>query len=214
MSDIVDSISSINSLCASIGIRSPVGADFATALARALGDVPPTGTLSGPGAAATPTAPGGAVAGSVPSTIATGVPSAPSGTLSMPATGPITSGFGERTSPTSGAAEFHQGLDIGAPYGSPVRAAASGTVSYAGWMQGYGNIVILQHPGGVETRYAHQSQLSVTVGQQVSAGDVLGAVGATGDATGPHLHFEVRLNGQPVDPGPSLGLGPTSSSGH
>ena len=124
----------------------------------------------------------------------------------MPATGPVTSPFGPRTDPITGKSEFHEGIDLGAPYGAPIRAAAAGVVTFAGQMQGYGNIVIVQHPGGMETRYAHQSAMRVTKGQPVAAGEVIGAVGATGEATGPHLHFEVRLGGEPVDPAPYLGL--------
>jgi murein DD-endopeptidase MepM/ murein hydrolase activator NlpD len=111
----------------------------------------------------------------------------------------------------SGAQEFHEGIDIGAAQGTPIRAAASGTVSFAGQMSGYGNVVIVQHAGGLATRYAHQSAMLVTAGQPVVAGEVIGAVGATGEATGPHLHFEVRLNGEAVNPAPYLGL-PTAGA--
>src|SRR5207302_10300842 len=123
-----------------------------------------------------------------------------SGALTLPVAGPVTSPFGARTSPTTGAQEFHEGIDIGAARGTPIRAAASGTVTFAGQMSGYGNVVILQHAGGLQTRYAHQRAMSVAAGQTVAAGEVIGAVGATGEATGPHLHFEVRLNGVAVDP--------------
>ena len=119
----------------------------------------------------------------------------------------MTSPFGARTSPTTGAQEFHEGIDIGAARGTPIRAAASGTVTFAGQMSGYGNVVILQHAGGLQTRYAHQSAMSVAAGQTVTAGDVIGAVGSTGETTGPHLHFEVRLNGVAVDPAPYLAGG-------
>jgi murein DD-endopeptidase MepM/ murein hydrolase activator NlpD len=110
-----------------------------------------------------------------------------------PVSGPITSGFGPRWG------GFHEGIDIGAPCGTPIRAAASGTVIYAGWMDGYGNIVVIDHGGGIATAYAHQSAIYVS-GGSVSQGHVIGAVGSTGHSTGCHLHFEVRVNGTPVDP--------------
>ena len=124
----------------------------------------------------------------------------------MPVTGPVTSPFGARSNPLTGAAEFHQGIDIGAPSGAPIRAAAAGTVTYAGPMSGYGNVVVISHPGGMQTQYSHQSHLNVSVGQPVTAGEVIGAVGATGNATGPHLDFKVVINGKAVDPAPYLGL--------
>jgi murein DD-endopeptidase MepM/ murein hydrolase activator NlpD len=110
-----------------------------------------------------------------------------------PVSGPITSGFGPRWG------SFHEGIDIGAACGTPIRAAASGTIIYAGWMDGYGNIVIIDHGGGLATAYGHQSAIYVS-GGAVSQGQVIGAVGSTGHSTGCHLHFEVRVNGSPVDP--------------
>jgi murein DD-endopeptidase MepM/ murein hydrolase activator NlpD len=113
--------------------------------------------------------------------------------LIWPVSGPITSGFGWRWG------RMHEGIDIGAACGTPIRAAASGTVVYAGWMDGYGNIVLIDHGGGLATAYAHQSAIYVS-GGSVSQGQVIGAVGSTGHSTGCHLHFEVRVNGTPVDP--------------
>lgn len=110
-----------------------------------------------------------------------------------PVNGVVTSGFGWRWG------RMHEGIDIAAPTGTPIRAAAAGTVIYAGTMSGYGNIVIVDHGNGLATAYAHQSAIYVG-GGQVSQGTVLGAVGTTGNSTGPHLHFEVRVNGSPVDP--------------
>jgi murein DD-endopeptidase MepM/ murein hydrolase activator NlpD len=110
-----------------------------------------------------------------------------------PVSGPITSGFGWRWG------RIHEGIDIGAACGTPIRAAASGTVVYAGWMDGYGNIIVIDHGGGMATAYAHQSALYVGSGS-VSQGQTIGAVGSTGHSTGCHLHFEVRVNGTPVDP--------------
>jgi murein DD-endopeptidase MepM/ murein hydrolase activator NlpD len=113
--------------------------------------------------------------------------------LIWPVSGPVTSGFGPRWG------SFHEGIDIGAACGTPIRAAASGTVIYAGWMSGYGNIVVIDHGGGLATAYAHQSAIYVS-GGSVSQGQTIGAVGSTGHSTGCHLHFEVRVNGTPVDP--------------
>jgi murein DD-endopeptidase MepM/ murein hydrolase activator NlpD len=95
---------------------------------------------------------------------------------------------------------MHEGIDLGAAYGTPIHAAAAGTVIYAGWMEGYGNLVIIDHGGGLATAYGHQSSIAVANGQSVSQGQVIGYVGSTGHSTGPHLHFEVRVNGAPVDP--------------
>jgi murein DD-endopeptidase MepM/ murein hydrolase activator NlpD len=114
--------------------------------------------------------------------------------LIWPVQGPITSPFGMRWG------RMHEGIDIGVPYGTPIHAAASGTVIYAGWMSGYGNLIVVDHGGGLATAYGHQSALAVGNGATVSQGQVIGYVGCTGHCFGPHLHFEVRVNGQPVDP--------------
>ena len=111
-----------------------------------------------------------------------------------PVNGPVTSGFGMRWG------RMHEGVDIGVGYGTPIHAAAAGRVVYAGWMSGYGNLVAIDHGGGVSTAYGHQSSIAVSVGQVVSQGQTIGYVGCTGHCFGPHLHFEVRINGSPVDP--------------
>lgn len=116
------------------------------------------------------------------------------GGWTWPAGGTVTSEFGYRWG------RLHAGLDIGAPEGSPVWAARGGTVTYAGAMGGYGNLVLLDHGGGVSTAYAHQSAIMVSVGTSVSAGQQIGQVGSTGNSTGPHLHFETRIGGNPQDP--------------
>jgi murein DD-endopeptidase MepM/ murein hydrolase activator NlpD len=95
---------------------------------------------------------------------------------------------------------MHEGIDIACAAGTPNRAAAAGTVIYAGWMGGYGNLVVIDHGNGLSTAYGHASALAVSVGQTVSQGQTVSYVGATGHATGPHLHFEVRVNGTAVDP--------------
>jgi murein DD-endopeptidase MepM/ murein hydrolase activator NlpD len=110
-----------------------------------------------------------------------------------PVSGPVVSPFGWRWG------RMHEGVDIAAGYGSPIAAAASGTVIYAGWMGGYGNLIIIDHGGGIATAYAHQSSFAVG-GGPVSQGQTIGHVGCTGHCFGPHLHFEVRVNGSAVDP--------------
>jgi murein DD-endopeptidase MepM/ murein hydrolase activator NlpD len=95
---------------------------------------------------------------------------------------------------------MHEGIDIAVPGGTPIHAAASGTVIYAAWMSGYGNLIIVDHGGGLATAYAHQSAFAVGGGSFVAQGSVIGYVGCTGHCFGDHLHFEVRVNGAPVDP--------------
>ena len=112
----------------------------------------------------------------------------------------LTSGFGRRTHPLFGGTRMHSGVDLAAPYGSPVVATSDGIVSSAGWSGGYGLTVRLVHGAGIETRYAHLSGMAVTQGQSVSRGTVIGYVGTTGVSTGAHLHFELRQNGQAVQP--------------
>jgi murein DD-endopeptidase MepM/ murein hydrolase activator NlpD len=126
------------------------------------------------------------------------------GTFSWPVTGTITSPFGWRSNPFGGGPEFHQGLDIAAPSGTTVTAAASGTVIMAQWYGGYGNYILIDHGGGYSTGYGHLSAMYVSSGQAVQRGQAIGAVGSTGQSTGPHLHFEVRIAGKPVDPAPRL----------
>lgn len=117
-----------------------------------------------------------------------------------PAKGWFTSRFGYRMSPFSGKSILHAGLDIAAAPGSPVYAPADGVVTFASYDEGYGKLVSVDHGYGVSTRFGHMSQIYVQVGQRITKWDVLGAVGNTGRSTGPHLHYEVRINGTPVDP--------------
>lgn len=123
-----------------------------------------------------------------------------SGSMIWPLNGPITSEFGWRNHPIFGGQRFHSGLDIGGDYGLPIVAAQSGTVSHAGWISGYGNTIMIEHGGGIVTLYGHNQSLAVEVGQQVNQGDVIAYCGSTGNSTGPHCHFEVRQNGEPVSP--------------
>ena len=118
-----------------------------------------------------------------------------------PTDGFISSPYGLRF----GGAEFHQGIDIAADTGTPITATADGVVTAAGWSgSGYGNMVDIDHGNGVMTRYGHASAVAVTAGEQVRRGQIIAYVGSTGHSTGPHLHYEVRLNGQPVNPAPYL----------
>jgi len=126
--------------------------------------------------------------------------SAPSGKFAWPVAGTITSGFGNRIHPIFGVMRFHSGIDIAAPYGTPVKAADGGQVVQAGYFGGYGYSVMLYHGGGFATWYAHLSSINVSMGQPVQRGQVIGLVGSTGWSTGPHLHFEVRINGAPKNP--------------
>jgi murein DD-endopeptidase MepM/ murein hydrolase activator NlpD len=120
----------------------------------------------------------------------------------------ISSGFGYRTDPFAGSPAFHAGLDFTGPTGAPIYSAASGKVAFAGHRPGYGNVVEINHGNGLRTRYAHMSAFRARSGESVKAGQVIGAVGSTGRSTGPHLHFEVRHNGQPVNPRPFLEIAP------
>jgi|SoiMethySBSTD1v2_1073268.scaffolds.fasta_scaffold252958_3 murein DD-endopeptidase MepM/ murein hydrolase activator NlpD len=114
--------------------------------------------------------------------------------LIWPCDGVVVSGFGMRWG------RMHEGIDIGCAYGTPNRAAAGGTVIHAGWLGGYGNLVVVDHGNGLSTAYAHASSILVSVGQSVSQGETVSLVGSTGNSSGPHLHFEVRVNGVAVDP--------------
>ncbi len=122
------------------------------------------------------------------------------GDLMWPVNGPVTSPFGYRIHPILGYRRMHTGIDIGVGYGTPIRASDTGKVIYATWMGGYGNVIIIDHGAGISTLYAHQSSLAVGSGAHVSRGQTIGYVGSTGLSTGPHLHYEVRVNGNPVDP--------------
>jgi murein DD-endopeptidase MepM/ murein hydrolase activator NlpD len=121
----------------------------------------------------------------------------PSGFV-WPLQGVLTSGFGPRWG------RMHTGIDIAAPAGTPIHAAKAGEVIYAGWLNGYGNTVIVDHGDGIATLYGHQSRLGSAEGQQLNQGDVLGFVGSTGHSTGNHCHFEIRINTKPVNPRPYL----------
>ena len=123
-----------------------------------------------------------------------------SGSYLVPLSGTITSGFGYRFHPILRQVKMHTGVDIAAPVGTSIIASAGGVVVFSGWMKGYGKMVMLDHGGGISTLYAHCSSLAVSVGQQVRQGQLVGRVGLTGLTTGPHLHWEKRVNGRPVNP--------------
>lgn len=133
--------------------------------------------------------------------------------LSWPIPGaPITSPFGPRVDPIAGYTSFHPGVDFGAKMGTAIHAAADGTVVFAGQETGYGNYTCISHGGDIATCYAHQSVLMVTVGELVTRGQVIGLVGSTGYSTGPHLHFEVRIDGKVTDPVPWLTSNPETTT--
>ena len=167
-------------------------AEAAAAAARAA-----TSTTTTPPAAATPS-------GGSPATTATTPAAAPAkapGRLLTPVPGaPITSPYGYRIHPIYGTSRLHTGIDYGASEGTPIRASADGVVVSASWYGGYGNATIIDHGGGIATLNGHQSSMSVSAGQKVTQGQTIGRVGCTGDCTGPHVHFEVRVNGDPVNP--------------
>lgn len=127
----------------------------------------------------------------------TGVAQTPS---LWPVDGRLMGPFGMRTDPFNGEGEFHTGVDISSPMGTPVHVTADGIVVYADMRNGYGKLIVVQHGGGMETYYAHLSKYFVHVGQEVRRGDTIAAVGATGRVTAPHLHYEVRIGGGPVNP--------------
>ena len=112
----------------------------------------------------------------------------------------MSSGFGMRGHPILGGRRLHAGIDLAAPMGSPIHATSDGVVSEANWRGGYGLLVSLEHGAGLQTRYGHMSRLNVAPGQRVRKGDVIGYVGSTGRSTGPHVHYETRINGQAVNP--------------
>jgi len=130
-----------------------------------------------------------------------------------PVEGTLEGGFGGRRNPFGGSGyEFHSGQDIEAPWGAPVVAGASGRVSFVGWQNGYGQLVVVDHGGGLTTRYGHLSHIDVELNQMVARAQLLGKVGSTGRSTGPHVHYEVRINDQPVNPLPYLLLNNKSTS--
>jgi murein DD-endopeptidase MepM/ murein hydrolase activator NlpD len=155
-------------------------------------------------AATSTTTPSASGAGSSGGTSATTAPAALTkapGRLLTPVPGaPVTSPYGYRVHPIYGTSRLHTGIDYGANEGTPIRASADGVVVSASWYGGYGNATIIDHGGGVATLVGHQSSMSVSAGQKVTQGQTIGRVGCTGDCTGPHVHFEVRVNGDPVNP--------------
>ncbi len=120
----------------------------------------------------------------------------------------MSSNYGYRRDPINGGGAMHSGLDFKGPYGAPIYSAAAGKVTFAGWRGGYGKTVEVTHGNGMMTRYAHMSRFKTQLGQEVAAGDMIGAIGSTGRSTGPHLHFEVRINDRPVNPQPFLERAP------
>ncbi|HKV42234.1 MAG TPA: peptidoglycan DD-metalloendopeptidase family protein [Blastocatellia bacterium] len=129
--------------------------------------------------------------------------SVPSG---LPVSGYQTAGFGVRRNPFGdGGSEFHEGVDLAVEFGTPVGATADGLVVWAGPYSGYGNLVAILHSNGITTRYGHLSKVAVEVGQRIKRGDQIGYAGSTGRSTGPHVHYEIRINDQPVDPARYLG---------
>jgi murein DD-endopeptidase MepM/ murein hydrolase activator NlpD len=125
---------------------------------------------------------------------------APTGKFLRPISGAITSDYGMRSHPILKERRMHTGIDLRGAKGTPIKAAESGTVIFTGWMGAYGQVVTIDHGGGISTMYAHQSSILVKNGQKVARGETIGKVGSTGWSTGPHLHFEVRKNGTPVNP--------------
>ena len=119
----------------------------------------------------------------------------------------LSSTYGEREHPVLGGTRMHKGLDLAVAAGTPVRAPADGVVEKASWFSSYGNFIEIAHGGNMETRYGHLSAYNVVEGQQVHKGDVIGFVGSTGRSTGPHLHYEVRIGGEAVDPMPYMQMG-------
>ena len=118
-----------------------------------------------------------------------------------PVEGKLESGFGGRRNPFgANSYEFHSGQDIDAPWGAPIIAGANGNVTFVGWQNGYGQLVVIDHGGGLTTRYGHLSHIDVSQGQTVTRGQFIARVGSTGRSTGPHLHYEVRINDEPVNP--------------
>lgn len=136
--------------------------------------------------------------------------------ISIPSRNPLandrlTSGFGSRTHPIFGGRRAHNGVDLAAPTGTPIYATADGIVSRSSWFSGYGLYISIEHGGEMQTRYGHMSRLNVAEGQQVRKGDVIGFVGSTGNSTGPHLHYEVRIAGNAVNPIPYMQSGMASA---
>jgi murein DD-endopeptidase MepM/ murein hydrolase activator NlpD len=148
-----------------------------------------------------------AVAGALPAHACGLAESSSSLRLSKPASGPLAAGFGLRRHPILGSTRLHAGWDYRLPLGASVRAAAPGRIAAAGYDGPYGNLVVIDHGGGLETAYAHLSRIGVAQGTCVETGAEIGAAGSTGLSAEPHLHFEVRKDGQPTDPGQWFGGG-------
>lgn len=152
----------------------------------------------------------GELAAAVPAVAAVEAPApepapAPAPEWVLPVTGNVSSPYGPRANkPVPGVGAFHYGIDLAGPSGTPIQAVASGTVVAAGVLGTYGNWVLIDHGNGVQTGYAHSSAIVVSVGQVVSAGETVALRGSTGASTGPHLHFEVRVNGDRIDPAPFM----------
>ncbi len=130
-----------------------------------------------------------------------------------PVDGQVTASFGERIDPFNGEGAFHSGVDISSPYGTPIVAPADGVVTFADLLGGYGRLIMITHGNGITTRYGHLSGFAVTAGQSVHRGNVIGYVGASGRSTGPHLHYEVRINDTPVNPYKYLRMTVAASGG-
>jgi len=133
----------------------------------------------------------------------------PTATVSIPSRMPVegvrlTSSYGMREHPVLGGRRAHKGIDLAGPVGTPVYATADGVISKAEWFSSYGLYVSIEHGGALQTRYGHMSRLNVASGQQVQKGDLIGFIGSTGRSTGPHLHYEVRVNGEAVNPLPYM----------
>src|SRR4051812_4495731 len=131
-----------------------------------------------------------------------------------PVEGPITGSFGERTDPFNGEGAFHTGVDISSSYGHAVIAPADGVVEFADLQNGYGRLIVIDHPNGITTRYGHLSSFNVASGQRVQRGDIIGYVGLSGRSTGPHLHYEVRIYNTPVNPYKYLRLNTAQANIH
>ena len=173
-----------------LGTRSSASqADGATGVDAASASVPVAAVASPAGYAV-----------SSPSSLTVGAGHADELAVPMPLASKVTSSYGWRTDPFNGMPHFHAGVDIGAAYGKAVPAAGNGEVVFAGAQGGYGNTVVIEHAGGVRTRYAHLSEIDVAEGSRVEAGSMIGRVGSSGRSTGPHLHFEVLQDGHPVNP--------------
>ncbi len=131
-------------------------------------------------------------------------PNSGTGTYILPHNGEISDTYGWRKHPVLGRQRLHAGIDFKGPYGSPIQAADAGVVAFAGWYGGYGRTVVIEHGDGFATLYGHTNKMFVTVGQPVEQGEAIAEIGSTGISTGPHLHFELRQNGKPIDPAPYL----------